>query len=161
MSDLTQNLIPTGTLLGTLAVGAGTTDYNGLENKPQINSVTLSGNKTATELGFSTVATSGIYNDLINKPDITVIKKYQQLTLSANTSGYLQLNDVINFPSTNSELIGFFAYAVLTSATAGTIITAGLIENGAKPYIHYQTGSVGFTSVGFNFKFCFYTPPAT
>ena len=161
MSDLTQNLIPTGNLIGTLAVGAGTTDYNGLENKPQINNVTLSGNKSAADLGFATVATTGIYNDLINKPGIATVTKTQQLTLAANASGYLQLSEAINFPSTNSVLIGFFAYATLTAATAGTIIAAGLIENGSKPYVHYQTGSVGFTNVTFTFRYCFYTPPAT
>lgn len=30
--------------------GGGTTDYNGLSNKPQINEVTLSGNKDASDL---------------------------------------------------------------------------------------------------------------
>ena len=34
--------------------GGGTTNYNLLENKPQIGSVTLSGNKTLDELGLST-----------------------------------------------------------------------------------------------------------
>lgn len=40
----------------------GTTNYNDLENKPQINSVTLSGNKTAAQLGLGTYSkpTSGI-----------------------------------------------------------------------------------------------------
>ena len=32
----------------------GTTDYNDLENKPSINNVTLSGNKTASDLGLGT-----------------------------------------------------------------------------------------------------------
>ena len=38
--------------------GGGTTNYNSLENKPQINSVTLTGNKSAAELGLA--ATSDI-----------------------------------------------------------------------------------------------------
>lgn len=33
--------------------GGGTTNYNNLSNKPQINSVTLSGNKTAADLGLA------------------------------------------------------------------------------------------------------------
>lgn len=66
MSDLTQNLIPTVTLMGTLAIGSGTTDYNGLENKPSINNVTLVGNKTTADLGLF----SGNYEDLTNKPTI-------------------------------------------------------------------------------------------
>ena len=32
----------------------GTTDYNDLENKPSINNVTLSGNKSASDLGLGT-----------------------------------------------------------------------------------------------------------
>ena len=34
--------------------GGGTTDYSALSNKPSINNVTLSGNKTAAELGLGT-----------------------------------------------------------------------------------------------------------
>ena len=33
--------------------GGGTTNYNGLSNKPQINNVTLQGNKTLTDLGIN------------------------------------------------------------------------------------------------------------
>lgn len=32
--------------------GGGTTNYNALENRPQINSVTLTGNKSASDLGL-------------------------------------------------------------------------------------------------------------
>ena len=32
--------------------GGGSTDYNDLSNKPQINSTTLSGNKTTSDLGI-------------------------------------------------------------------------------------------------------------
>ena len=51
---------------GNISVGGGsggTSDYTDLENKPQINNVTLSGNKTTSDLGIS-------YNDLTNKPTI-------------------------------------------------------------------------------------------
>lgn len=43
--------------------GGGSSDYNDLENKPSINGVTLSGNKTTSDLNLS-------YNDLQNKPYI-------------------------------------------------------------------------------------------
>lgn len=36
--------------------GGGTTNYNQLSNKPQINGHTLSGNKTASDLGFGDLA---------------------------------------------------------------------------------------------------------
>ena len=32
--------------------GGGTSNYNSLDNKPQINSITLSGNKSASDLGL-------------------------------------------------------------------------------------------------------------
>ena len=41
-----------GTLVEYSGGGGGTTDYNGLENRPQINGVTLEGNKTSSELGL-------------------------------------------------------------------------------------------------------------
>ena len=66
----------------------GTMDYDDLDNRPQINSNTLTGNKSSADLGLAaashthtksqitdfptlaTVATSGSYNDLSNKPTI-------------------------------------------------------------------------------------------
>lgn len=64
--------------------GGGTSDYEDLDNKPSINSVTLTGNLTTSELGLfsgdyddltnkpslATVATTGDYDDLIDKPTI-------------------------------------------------------------------------------------------
>ena len=41
-----------GTLVEYSGGGGGTTDYNGLENRPQINGVTLEGNKTSSELSL-------------------------------------------------------------------------------------------------------------
>lgn len=38
----------------TFSGGGGTTDYTDLDNKPKINNVTLSGNKTASDLGLGT-----------------------------------------------------------------------------------------------------------
>lgn len=43
--------------------GGGTSDYSALNNKPQINGVTLQGNKTTEDLNIS-------YNDLKNRPTI-------------------------------------------------------------------------------------------
>lgn len=52
---------------GTWAtVSSGSSDYTNLTNKPSINSVTLSGNKTTADLSIS-------YSDLTNKPTIPTI----------------------------------------------------------------------------------------
>lgn len=50
---LDENLDPVWLDNGGGGGGGGTTNYNNLTNKPQINSVTLSGNKTAADLGLA------------------------------------------------------------------------------------------------------------
>lgn len=55
--ELTGSINEKKTLSGTIlrsagGGGGGTSNYNDLSNKPQINSVTLSGNKTASDLGL-------------------------------------------------------------------------------------------------------------
>jgi len=37
--------------------GGGTDNYNELENRPQVNSVTLTGNKSASDLGLAEAPT--------------------------------------------------------------------------------------------------------
>jgi hypothetical protein len=73
--------------------GSGTYDYDDLENKPTINSVTLSGNKTTADLHISyndlentpnlaNVAETGDYNDLINTPDLSVVDITSGITVT-------------------------------------------------------------------------------
>lgn len=52
--DGTGNIQAAGTLEGALVEysGSGTTDYAGLQNRPQVNGVTLEGNKTSAELSL-------------------------------------------------------------------------------------------------------------
>jgi len=61
--------------------GGGTSDYPDLTNKPQINGIELNGNLTAAQLGFATVATSGLYANLTGQPSIN------GHTLSGNQTG--------------------------------------------------------------------------
>lgn len=90
---------------GSYSGGGGTTDYTDLDNKPQINNVTLTGNKTSSQIGvadavhthtvsqitdfptLATVATSGNYNDLSNKPSIPTITDTYDGTSSNGMSG--------------------------------------------------------------------------
>ena len=65
-----------------VAGGSGTSDYSDLTNKPKINNVELSGNKSLNDLGITNF--SGDYNDLSNKPDIPT--KTSDLT---NDSGFI------------------------------------------------------------------------
>lgn len=52
--DGAGNIQAAGTLEGALVEysGSGTTDYDGLQNRPQVNGVTLEGNKTSKELSL-------------------------------------------------------------------------------------------------------------
>lgn len=73
--------------------GGGTSDYSDLSNKPSINSVTLSGNKTTSDLGIS-------YNDLSNKPTIPSISNCYQTTDTAGSS--LDNDDTVPFYDTSA-----------------------------------------------------------
>lgn len=72
----------------------GDSNYNNLENKPSINGNQLLGNKTGVDLGFSAVATTGSYNDLLNKPSIPTLTS--QLS---NDSGFVlsTVDNLINY----------------------------------------------------------------
>ena len=68
--QLTGTLDTSAQLVGSLNIGSGggggTDNYNDLSNKPQINNVTLSGNKTTADLGlFSGYIEDLHYTDLI------------------------------------------------------------------------------------------------
>ena len=60
MSDLRESLTQTGTLIGYINTIVYAHNYNDLTNKPQINGVTLSGNKTASDLGLVTPQTEAV-----------------------------------------------------------------------------------------------------
>lgn len=123
--DLTQNLIPSGQLIGTLSVGGGTTDYNALENKPSINSVTLTGNKTASELDLakasdlSRVATTGAYSDLTGIPSFNYFVSFGYNTSSTiiNSTSYI---DFIGSPQTVTLEGGTYLYMIFLNASWST-----------------------------------------
>lgn len=134
--SLTGSLSNSGTLTGQIAIGSGggTTDYNDLSNKPQINSVTLSGNKTTSDLNISyndlddkptlaTVATTGDYDDLTNKPSLATV---------ATTGNY---NDLSNRPTIPAAQVNADWDAVsgveeiLNKPTLATVATSGSYDD--------------------------------
>lgn len=102
-----QSLLNGGNI--TISGGSGgTTDYNQLSNRPSINGHVLTGNQSNAALGIptktseltndsgfvnssslATVATSGSYNDLTNKP--TIPTKTSDLTNDSNFVNTTQL----------------------------------------------------------------------
>ena len=97
------------TLSGNKTTANLNVSYNDLTNRPQVNGVTLSGNKTTADLGVS-------YDDLTSRPQINGV------TLSGNkTTADLSLNyeDLSNRPITSSFTI------TLSSNSSRTITLAG------------------------------------
>lgn len=71
--------------------GGGTSDYNDLSNKPSINNVTLSGNKTAADLGLGTytkpsggIPQTDLASAVQSKLDSTVVVSDTQPTATEN-----------------------------------------------------------------------------
>lgn len=152
------------------STGGGTSDYSDLSNKPKINNVELSGNKTTSDLGIdipdvsdfitkdvnnltnytktsdlSTVATSGSYEDLSNKP--TIPTKTSDLT---NNSGFITNVDLTNYVQNTDYASNNTGGVIKTSSSYATAVaTNGTLLTTTKTYSQYESGSVGmFISKG-------------
>ncbi len=83
-------------------VGSGSSDYNELSNKPQINGVTLENNKTAQELNLATNADLERYFDLYFKsvdyvfaginPELELLENPVQVVIGSEGRGYVNLD---------------------------------------------------------------------
>lgn len=159
-NNLLNNLIPSGTLFGQIAVGGGTTNYNDLENRPSINDVTLSGNKTTSDLGLF----SGNYDDLSNKPVFTTwtyhgsilsetgiaasltynpVLKMAILRISGSNDKPLNTTYTFNLPNFCTPVMELQCYARymawLTVSTNRTVTIRGVDTNS-----NWQSGSILF-----------------
>lgn len=84
--------------------GGGTTDYADLSNKPSINNVTLSGNKTASDLGIGEVPEVGVNDDgKVLKASYTGgVGTYSWQTGGGGGGGTSDYSDLDNKPQINS-----------------------------------------------------------
>ena len=98
----------------------GTSDYTDLNNKPKINNVELSGNKSLSDLGITNF--SGDYNDLSNKP--TIPTKTSDLT---NDSGFLT-NSIVELHGTGDNPVD------LNTLEAGYYKIYGIYTIGTRTY---------------------------
>ena len=83
-------------------VGSGSSDYNELSNKPQINGVTLENNKTAQELNLATNTDLERYFDLYFKsvdyvfaginPELELLENPVQVVIGSEGRGYVNLD---------------------------------------------------------------------
>ena len=105
--------------------GGGTSDYEDLENKPSINNVTLSGNKTTSDLNLS-------YNDLLNKPYIN--------NMPPSTGA--DIGDVLTHTSEGDEWVA--PAKELPAITSGDEGKALIVSNGAA--VWGSAGGINYSS---------------
>lgn len=80
--------------------GSGTSNYNELSNKPQINEVTLSGNKTAANLGLQAAITGDVTISSDNVDDTGATNLFVSSSEKSEWSGK---QDALTFDSAPSE----------------------------------------------------------
>ena len=91
--DYTANeLTPTGYLSATIDIIVYAHNYNDLSNKPSINSITLSGNKTASDLGLA--VPSDITVTSVNTKTGAVVLDGTDINYDTNTSINAKINDI-------------------------------------------------------------------
>lgn len=107
----------TSYLLGKKAGGGsgGTTNYNELSNKPQINDVTLSGNKTLSDLGLQSEITSSNKLDASLVDDSLSTNKFTNASEKATWNGKADISDI---PTAVSELTNDSGYQTLSEVEA-------------------------------------------
>ena len=99
--------------------GGGTSDYDDLDNKPSINSVTLTGNQTTTDLGLF----SGDYDDLTNKPELAAV---------ATSGSYTDLTNTPTIPAAqvNSDWDAVAGVSqILNKPSLATVATSGSYDD--------------------------------
>lgn len=148
-----------GTWVNAYEVGGGNNDYNLLDNKPSINAVPLTGNKTTAELGLfsgdyddltnkpslATVATTGNYNDLSNRPTIPAAQ------VNADWDAVAGVSQILNKPTIPAAQVNADWDAVsgveeiLNKPTLATVATSGDYDDLInKPTYEDFTSSVTF-----------------
>lgn len=136
-----------GTTTATVSDGAaGTTDYTDMTNKPQINSVTLSGNKSLSDLGIHNLPPSGSSGQVLAKSSNT------DYAVQWKTNSLQNLSDTRNIENADELAVltwgGFGKWEPQQIRTnLGTIMDDGegntiLVMNGGLP----ACGFTGFVT---------------
>lgn len=153
---ITDNVDGTQTIASTAS--GGTTDYSDLTNKPSINNVTLSGNKTTSDLGIDEVpdvtssddgkilkasysGSTGTYGwGNLSSSDVTsVLSTAQQNAINSGITS----NKVSNYDTISGQMETFYPKLLDVGENAGEI-TAQDLDNlsfGIYEYLGMFTGS--------------------
>lgn len=153
IAQISINGISTDVFAPTSGGGGGASSYASLSDLPQINSNELLGNKTAAQLGLASavhthtksqitdfpalanVATSGSYNDLLNKPSIpTADVTYNPL--SANAQSGVAVASAISTKADDEDLDTWTSAATQLN---GAVVFDNLNPNYGYDLYLYQT----------------------
>lgn len=147
---------------GTIhAIGGGeggTTNYNVLTNKPQVNGVELMGNKSLDELGIAPSEHTHTIEDITDFP--TIPSKLSDLTNDSNfveDENYVHTDN--NFTKAEKDkLSGIADNANNYTLPQSTMVTLGGVKvDGTTITINEETGVISSTGGGI----CVYEEPAT
>ena len=144
-SNLSGSINNGANLIGSFIQGGGggTSDYNDLDNKPKINNVTLSGNKTSHDLGLmpettlAAVATSGDYDDLIDKPELAEVATSGDYDDLNNKPVIPDMTDYYNKTETDSLLDDKFDKDYVEWVPVVNQIAVGIVVRGIDSHGNY------------------------
>ena len=136
------------------ASGGGTSNYNDLSNKPQINSITLSGNKTLTDLSiadinasnFSTTGKSKITSLAYPSATVEILTLPESsTTIIAPACGWYFLqkisSDAGQYVALSNKTSGYWTAGNCYSPASGYHLNTSVPANkGDEIYIQYNAG---------------------
>ena len=147
MPDIHGQLTPQGNLNGTLNTIVYASNYNVLENKPSINSVTLQGNKTASDLGLATPEDITVTS--VNGETGAVVLDGSDINYDADTTLNNKIDDLQSQISSSGVLAvnGKTGVVILTGAdinySAGVTLNSKIDEVESEiPTVNYPVTSV-------------------
>lgn len=127
-----------------LSAVASNGSYNSLDNQPKINNVTLTGNKTTSDLNIS-------YNDLANQPSIPQLtQQYNASDTSMAMTGKATATALNSYTLNTRSITGTGALSgggnltqdrTITHNAAPTGLTTAAVKVGVDSYGHTQVGA--------------------
>lgn len=119
-----------GTLTLNATGGGGTSDYDALSNKPSINNVTLSGNKTASDLGLRTAAAQDAI-DAAQDAEIGIVITGKRPSMAVTAEQYVIVRNSTISGITDGLYTANAALSPSTDVTAAnlTAVSGGGLNN--------------------------------
>ena len=150
MPDLHGRLTPQGNLDGTLHTIVYANNYNSLDNKPSINSVTLQGNKTASELGLAVPADITVTS--VNGETGAVVLDGTDINYDANTTVNSKLDDLQSQIDNSGVLAVNGKTGVVTLTGSDINYSAGVTLNSKIDAVEAEIPTVNYPVTSVNTK---------